>query len=53
MDRSIRNQSVARYRRLIESVNEDESVTKDIRRQTIINLLAEELQKQREAGDPN
>jgi hypothetical protein len=53
MDRFIRNQNVERYRRLIESVNEDESVTKDVKRQTIINLLAEELQKQTDSGDPN
>jgi hypothetical protein len=52
LDRFIRNQNVERYRRLIESVKEDESVRKDAKRQTIINLLAEELQKKRDAGDP-
>jgi len=52
MDRFIRSQNVERYRRLIESVSEDGSVTKDTKRQTIINLLAEEQQKQINAGDP-
>ena len=53
MDRFIRNQNIERYRRLIESVSEDGSVTKDTKRQTIINLLAEEQQKQKDAGDPD
>ncbi len=53
MDRFIQNQNIERYRRLIESVSEDGSVTKDMKRQTIINLLAEEQQKQRDAGDPD
>jgi hypothetical protein len=34
------------YRRLLERV------TEELDRQTICNLLAEELQKQRDAGDP-
>jgi len=46
MDRFIRCQNVERYRRLLERVTE-ESV-----RQTIFNLLAEEQQKQKDAGDP-
>ena len=37
---------VKRYRRLLERV------TEELDRQTIRNLLAEELQKQRDAGDP-
>jgi hypothetical protein len=46
MDRFIRSQNVARYRRLLERVTEESH------RQTIIKLLAEEQQKQKEAGDP-
>jgi rubrerythrin len=46
MDQLIRAQNIARYRRLLEHVTE-ESV-----RQTIFNLLAEEQQKQKDAGDP-
>ena len=46
MDRFIRSQNVKRYRRLLERV------TEELDRQTIRNLLAEELQKQRDAGDP-
>jgi len=46
MDRFIRCQNVKRYRRLLERV------TEELDRQTIRNLLAEELQKQRDAGDP-
>ena len=52
MDRFIRSQNVERYRRLIESVSEDGNQTKETKRQTILNLLAEEQQKQRYAGDP-
>jgi hypothetical protein len=37
---------VARYRRLLERVTEESD------RQTIFNLLAEEQQKQKNAGDP-
>ena len=37
---------VKRYRRLLERV------TEELDRQTILNLLAEEQQKQRDAGDP-
>jgi hypothetical protein len=46
MDRLIRSKNVARYRRLLERVTEESH------RQTIIKLLAEEQQKQKEAGDP-
>ena len=46
MDRFIRCQNIKRYRRLLERV------TEELDRQTIRNLLAEELQKQRDAGDP-
>jgi hypothetical protein len=52
MNRFIRSQNVERHQRLIESVSEDASVTKDTRRQTTIDLLAEEQQKQSDAGDP-
>ena len=44
MDQFIRTQNVARYRRLLE--------TEESARQTIFNLLAEEQQKQKDAGDP-
>jgi hypothetical protein len=46
MDRFIRCQNVKRYRRLLERV------TEELDRRTIRNLLAEELQKQKDAGDP-
>jgi hypothetical protein len=46
MDRFIRSQNVARYRRLLERVTEESH------RQTIIKLLAEEQQKPKDAGDP-
>jgi hypothetical protein len=46
MDQFIRTQNVARYRRLLERVTEESG------RQTIFNLLAEEQQKQKDAGDP-
>ena len=46
MERFIRCQNVERYRRLLERVTEQSD------RQTILNLLAEERQKQRDAGDP-
>jgi hypothetical protein len=46
MDQFIRSQNVARYRRLLERVTEESD------RQTIFNLLAEEQQKQKNAGDP-
>jgi hypothetical protein len=51
MDRFLRRQNDERYRRLIESVSEDGSKTKETKRQTILNLLAEEQQKQKDAGD--
>jgi hypothetical protein len=46
MDRFIRAQNVARYRRLLERVTEESD------RQTILNLLAEEQQRRKDAGDP-
>ena len=46
MDRFIRSQNVARYRRLLERVTEESL------REQIINLLAEEQRKQKDAGDP-
>jgi hypothetical protein len=46
MDQFIRTQNVAHYRRLLERVNEESA------RQTIFNLLVEEQQKQKGAGDP-
>jgi hypothetical protein len=42
----IRTQNVVRYRRLLERVTEESD------RQTIFNLLSEEQQKQKDAGDP-
>ena len=46
MDQFVRSQNIERYRRLLERVTEESD------RQTIINLLAEEQQKQKDAGDP-
>ena len=46
MDRFIRRQNVERYHRLLERVTEESD------RRTITNLLAEERQKQKDAGDP-
>ena len=46
MDQFIRRQNVERYCRLLERLTEESH------RQTIINLLAEEQQKQKDAGDP-
>jgi hypothetical protein len=46
MDRFIRRQNVALYRRLLERVTEESE------RQKIINLLTQEQQKQKDAGDP-
>ena len=45
MDEFVRSQNVARYRRLLERVTDESN------RQQIINLLAEERQKQKDAGD--
>jgi hypothetical protein len=45
MDQFVRSQNVLRYRRLLERVTEEPD------RQQIINLLAEEQQKQKDAGD--
>ncbi len=42
----IRSQNVTRYHRLLERVTEQSD------RQNILNLLAEEQQKQKDAGDP-
>jgi len=46
MERFIRCQNVERCRRLRERVTEEPD------RETIFKLLAEERQKQRDAGDP-
>jgi hypothetical protein len=46
MDRFIRRQNVERYCRLLERVTEESD------RQRITNLLVEERQKQKDAGDP-
>ena len=46
MERFIRSQNVERFRRLLERVTEQSD------RQKITNLLADELQKQKDAGDP-
>jgi hypothetical protein len=46
MDQFIRSQNVTRYHRLLERVTEQSD------RQKILNLLAEEQQKQKDAGDP-
>ena len=44
MDRFVRSQNVERYRRLLESVTEES------KRHTILNLLGEERQKQKDAS---
>jgi hypothetical protein len=46
MERFIRSQNVERFRRLLERVTEQSD------RQKITNLLADELQKQKDAADP-
>jgi len=46
MDQFVRSQNVARYRRLLERVTDESD------RQHIIDLLAEERRKQKDAGDP-
>ena len=46
MDQFVRSQNVERYRRLLERVTDESD------RQQIINLLAEERRKQKDAGDP-
>ena len=46
MGEFVRSQNVARYRRLLERVTDESE------RQQIINMLAEERQKQKDAGDP-
>jgi hypothetical protein len=45
MDRYVRRQNVERYCRLLDRVSDDSD------RQKIVNLLAEERQKQKDAGD--
>jgi hypothetical protein len=45
MDQFVRSRNVERYHRLLERVTEESD------RQQIINLLAEERQKQKDAGD--
>ena len=46
MERFIRGQNVELYRRILERV------TEQLHRQTILKLLDEEQQKQKDAGDP-
>ena len=46
MDQFVRSQNVKGYRRLLERVTDKSD------RQRIIDLLAEERQKQKDAGDP-
>jgi hypothetical protein len=46
MDRFIRSQNVEHYRHLLDRVTEGSH------REQIINLLAEEQRKQKDAGDP-
>ena len=45
MDKFIRSQNVKRYRRLLERVTENQTGNR-------YHLLAEEQQKQKDAGDP-
>jgi hypothetical protein len=45
MDRFVRRQNVERYRHLLETV------TQESERQRILTLLAQEQQKQKDAGD--
>jgi hypothetical protein len=45
MDRFARRQNVERYCRLLDSLTEESD------RQKIVNLLSEERQKQKDAGD--
>ena len=45
MDEFVRSENVARYRRLLERVTDKSN------RQQIINLLADERQKQKDAGN--
>jgi hypothetical protein len=47
MDRFVRRQNVERYRHLLETV------TQESERQRILTLLAQEQQKQKDAGDPS
>jgi hypothetical protein len=51
MEEFVRRQNVERYRRLVESVSEDGSLTGETKQRTILTLLAEEQQKQKDAGD--
>jgi hypothetical protein len=46
MGEFVRSQNVKRYSRLLERVTDESD------RRQIINLLAEERQKQKDAGDP-
>ena len=46
MGEFVRSQNVKRYSRLLERVTDESD------RQQIINLFAEERQKQKDAGDP-
>ena len=46
MDKFVRSQNIARYCKLLDRVTEEPD------RQRIIELLAEEREKQKDAGDP-
>jgi hypothetical protein len=46
MNQFVRRQNVAKYHRLLETVSDE------TQRHTICKLLAEEQQKQKDAGDP-
>ncbi len=46
MEKFVRSQNIARYCKLLDRVTEEPD------RQRIIKLLAEERQKQKDAGDP-
>jgi hypothetical protein len=46
MDRFVRRQNVEHYRHLLQDV------TDETERRRILDLLAEERQKQKDAGDP-
>ena len=50
MDQFVRRQNVERYPRLIESASEDRSIS-ETKRQTILDLLAEEQRKHKDVSD--
>jgi hypothetical protein len=51
MEEFVRRQNVERYRRPVEIMSEDGNPTKQIKERTILKLLAEEQQRQKDAGD--